>query len=231
MSSATNRQEAIQSIAGAAYQLNQVNFKETHVKDLFGANVFNEADAARTSAQDRSSRPCKRRSSRARTLDPAIADAVATAMKDWAIEHGATHFTHIFQPMTGLTAEKHDSFLHADRRRHAPSPSSAARNWSRANRTPRRSPPAASAPPSRPAATRPGTRPAPPTSCESPNGATLVIPTAFAQLDRRGPRQENAAAALDGGPVARRPCASSSCSATRTPRRSSPPSAPSRNTS
>ncbi|HEV3119437.1 MAG TPA: glutamine synthetase III, partial [Gemmataceae bacterium] len=44
-------------------------------------------------------------------LDPAIADSVATAMKDWAIEKGATHFTHQFQPMTGLTAEKHDSFL------------------------------------------------------------------------------------------------------------------------
>jgi glutamine synthetase len=44
-------------------------------------------------------------------LDPQIADAVANAMKDWAIEKGATHFTHLFQPMTGLTAEKHDSFL------------------------------------------------------------------------------------------------------------------------
>ena len=45
------------------------------------------------------------------SLDPAIADAVATAMKDWALEHGATHYTHWFQPMTGFTAEKHDSFL------------------------------------------------------------------------------------------------------------------------
>ena len=44
-------------------------------------------------------------------LDATVADAVATAMKDWAIENGATHFTHLFQPMTGLTAEKHDSFL------------------------------------------------------------------------------------------------------------------------
>src|SRR5207249_3203032 len=43
--------------------------------------------------------------------DPAVADAVASAMKDWAIEHGATHYTHLFQPMTGLTAEKPDSFL------------------------------------------------------------------------------------------------------------------------
>jgi glutamine synthetase len=44
-------------------------------------------------------------------LDPAIADSVALAMRDWAIEHGATHYTHWFQPMTGSTAEKHDSFI------------------------------------------------------------------------------------------------------------------------
>src|ERR1700689_3608279 len=44
-------------------------------------------------------------------LDPAVADAVAAAMKDWALEKGATHYAHVFYPMTGLTAEKHDSFL------------------------------------------------------------------------------------------------------------------------
>lgn len=44
-------------------------------------------------------------------LDPSVADAVAVAMKEWAMERGATHFTHWFQPLTGLTAEKHDSFL------------------------------------------------------------------------------------------------------------------------
>src|SRR5690606_33225790 len=44
-------------------------------------------------------------------LDPNVADAIATAMKDWAMEKGATHYTHQFQPMTGLTAEKHDSFI------------------------------------------------------------------------------------------------------------------------
>ena len=47
-----------------------------------------------------------------------LADAVAAAMKDWALEKGATHYTHLFQPMTGSTAEKHDSFLAPDRRRH-----------------------------------------------------------------------------------------------------------------
>ena len=44
-------------------------------------------------------------------LELDVANAVATAMKEWAVEHGATHFTHWFQPMTGLTAEKHDSFI------------------------------------------------------------------------------------------------------------------------
>ena len=44
-------------------------------------------------------------------LDSGVANAVATAMMEWAIEHGATHFTHWFQPLTGITAEKHDSFI------------------------------------------------------------------------------------------------------------------------
>ena len=44
-------------------------------------------------------------------LDVSVADAVARAVKDWAVEHGATHYTHWFQPLTGITAEKHDSFL------------------------------------------------------------------------------------------------------------------------
>ena len=44
-------------------------------------------------------------------LDPTVANVVANAMKDWALSKGATHFTHWFQPMTGVTAEKHDSFL------------------------------------------------------------------------------------------------------------------------
>ena len=44
-------------------------------------------------------------------LSPAAADVVAKAMKDWAVENGATHYTHWFQPLTGITAEKHDSFV------------------------------------------------------------------------------------------------------------------------
>lgn len=44
-------------------------------------------------------------------LTPSAADVIASAMRDWAVEHGATHYTHWFQPMTGITAEKHDSFI------------------------------------------------------------------------------------------------------------------------
>ncbi len=53
----------------------------------------------------------KRTIEQGRSLDPAIAGVVAGAMKDWALEHGATHYTHWFQPMTGVTAEKHESFV------------------------------------------------------------------------------------------------------------------------
>ena len=59
---------------------------------------------------------------RGEPIDVATGDAVATALKEWAVEQGATHYTHWFQPMTGITAEKHDSFLsptnrgHGDRR-------------------------------------------------------------------------------------------------------------------
>ena len=53
----------------------------------------------------------KRTKEMGKSLDRTIADVVANAMKDWAIEKGATHFTHWFQPMTGITAEKHDSFI------------------------------------------------------------------------------------------------------------------------
>jgi len=55
----------------------------------------------------------KRTTEEGRSLDPAIASVVANAMKDWALEMGATHYTHWFQPMTGITAEKHDSFISA----------------------------------------------------------------------------------------------------------------------
>jgi glutamine synthetase len=78
--------------------------------DVFGSLVFNDK-----LQQERLTKPVYRALratiTRGEELDLATADAVANALKDWAVEHGATHYTHWFQPMTGITAEKHDSFL------------------------------------------------------------------------------------------------------------------------
>ena len=76
----------------------------------FGSLVFN--DAAQQKRLPKSVYDALRRTIiRGEALDPSVADAVASALKDWAIENGATHYTHWFQPLTGITAEKHDSFL------------------------------------------------------------------------------------------------------------------------
>src|SRR5688572_20418537 len=82
----------------------------TNGKGAFGSLVFN--DAAQEKRLPKSVYEALRRTIiRGESLDPSVADAVATALKDWAIENGATHYTHWFQPLTGITAEKHDSFL------------------------------------------------------------------------------------------------------------------------
>src|SRR6201993_785132 len=78
--------------------------------EVFGSNVFTKSEMqARMpkSAYKSVAAPIDKGTK----LDPAVADAVAAAMKDWALEKGATHYAHVFYPMTGLTAEKHDSFL------------------------------------------------------------------------------------------------------------------------
>ena len=78
--------------------------------DLFGSNVFNEAVMAERLPK-KTFAALKKTLENGEDLDPAVAEVVANAMKDWAIERGATHYTHWFQPMTGITAEKHDSFI------------------------------------------------------------------------------------------------------------------------
>jgi glutamine synthetase len=80
------------------------------ITEIFGANVFNDA-VMRERLSEESYNSLKEITLGHRQLDPDLANVVATAMKDWAIEKGATHFCHWFQPMTGLTAEKHDSFI------------------------------------------------------------------------------------------------------------------------
>lgn len=78
--------------------------------NIFGSNVFNDA-VMKERLPKATYKALKKTIEAGLSLDPAIADIVANAMKDWAVEKGATHFTHWFQPMTGITAEKHDAFI------------------------------------------------------------------------------------------------------------------------
>ena len=82
------------------------------VSEMFGKDVFNDA-VMKDRLPKSVYKKLKKTIEDGAELDPSIADVVAHAMKDWAIEHGATHFTHWFQPLTGVTAEKHDSFISA----------------------------------------------------------------------------------------------------------------------
>ena len=84
------------------------------VYDYFGSLVFDDR-VMRAKLPSDVYASLKRTIDEGASLDTHVADAVATAMRDWAVEHGATHFTHWFQPLTGVTAEKHDGFI-------APSP-------------------------------------------------------------------------------------------------------------
>ncbi|MDD3429711.1 MAG: glutamine synthetase III [Oscillospiraceae bacterium] len=77
---------------------------------LFGSMVFNDA-IMRERLPKETYRALKRTMDSGKKLDVNVANVVANAMKDWAVEKGVTHFTHWFQPMTGITAEKHDSFI------------------------------------------------------------------------------------------------------------------------
>lgn len=80
------------------------------VPELFGSMVFNESVMKERLPKD-VFKALKSTITEGTALDPTVANIVANAMKDWAISMGATHYTHWFQPMTGITAEKHDSFI------------------------------------------------------------------------------------------------------------------------
>lgn len=80
------------------------------VTEMFGCNVFNEG-VMQARLPKTVFKALKKTMAEGKELSKDIADVVATAMKDWAVEKGATHYTHWFQPMTGITAEKHDAFI------------------------------------------------------------------------------------------------------------------------
>ena len=79
---------------------------------IFGENVFNDK-VMQERLPKKVYKELKKTIKEGKELDPVAADVVAEAMKNWAVEKGATHYTHIFQPLTGMTAEKHDSFITA----------------------------------------------------------------------------------------------------------------------
>ena len=79
-------------------------------RDIFGSLVFND-EVQQARLPKAVYHALRRTITHGESLDFSVADAVAGAMKEWAVEHGATHYTHWFQPLTGITAEKHDSFL------------------------------------------------------------------------------------------------------------------------
>ena len=80
------------------------------IPEIFGCMVFND-EVMRERLPKEVYKSLTKTIATGRTIDASIADVVANAMKDWAIEKGATHYTHWFQPLTGVTAEKHDSFI------------------------------------------------------------------------------------------------------------------------
>ena len=88
----------------------EVRCNMTSIPEIFGEYVFNES-TMRSKLPKEVFKKLKKTIDYGEPLDPSIANDVAHAMKEWAVEKGATHYTHWFQPMTGITAEKHDSFI------------------------------------------------------------------------------------------------------------------------
>jgi len=102
--------EAIKSIRDWSMNEGRASTMPSKAVDNFGSLVFNDK-AQQERLPKAAYRSLRATITRGEPLDASTADAVATALKDWAVEHGATHYTHWFHPLTGITAEKHDSFL------------------------------------------------------------------------------------------------------------------------
>lgn len=158
--------------------------------DEFGSLTFNE-EVQRARLPKDVFRALRRAVAHGEGIDPSVADIVASALKDWAVEHGATHYTHWFQPMTGITAEKHDSFLN-------PTPDGRAVAEFGGKELVRGEPDASSFPSGGMRSTfeaRGYTAwdpTSPPWLLVTPQGSTLVIPTAFVSwtgeaLDKKTP--------------------------------------------
>ncbi len=103
------RFKAIQTIGNRTYREKSCR-NERHASEFFGAYVFTQSVMQKMLPQEVFENILQARERKGR-LNPQFADAIAVAMKDWAMSHGATHYSHLFQPLTGGTAEKHDAFI------------------------------------------------------------------------------------------------------------------------
>jgi glutamine synthetase len=184
------RQAAITAVTNYKSNGHALNFKDITTSSLFGTNVFGEK-AMKERLPKTVFKTLQRTIRQGEKLDATLADTVAAAMKDWAIEKGATHYAHVFYPLTGLTAEKHDSFM-------APSGDGGAIAEFSGKELIQGEPDASSFPSGGIRATfeARGYTAWDPTSpayiLENPNGTTLCIPTAFCSwtgeaLDKKTP--------------------------------------------
>ena len=190
MGQSTARQSAIAAVTAWPTTSTRINASEVPVRQLFGVNVFSD-EVMRSRLPENVYKALRNTIKKGAALDPSIADVVAAAMKEWAMERGATHYTHWFQPMTGLTAEKHDSFL-------SPTDAGTAIAEFSGKELVRGEPDASSFPSGgiRNTFEARGYTAWDPTSpafiLENPNGTTLCIPTAFCSwtgeaLDKKTP--------------------------------------------
>jgi glutamine synthetase len=113
MNGTTVRQQAVSAVASYKLKPKAEGKKAQRLEDIYGSEVFGFA-AMKTSLPKEVFRSLKRTIENGQALDPSVADVVASAMKDWATSKGATHYAHVFYPLTGATAEKHDTFLSPD---------------------------------------------------------------------------------------------------------------------
>ena len=113
MSGSQARLQAICAVNNYIPISEPLNFSETPTSELFGVNVFSKK-VMKELLPKPIFKSLVKTIETGEKLDPSVADVVANAMKDWAIQRGATHYTHVFYPLTGQTAEKHDSFLSPD---------------------------------------------------------------------------------------------------------------------
>lgn len=109
----TGRLQAISAVTNYKPSSPPLDFSKTQAHEIFGSNVFSLAEMRKRLPKP-VFRSVKKTIETGEKLDPTVADIVASAIKDWAISKGATHYAHIFLPLTGITAEKHDAFLVPD---------------------------------------------------------------------------------------------------------------------